>query len=300
MLCFNFFFFPPIGEFTVADPQNWVALFAFLATSLTASQLSARAKRRTKEAVDETARNRKALFPEPCLAAYRNDATHATAGGSADRPDLRFCQRRSLRPRQRRNLSRSIPKICRTSNPPCVIRRCDPSVIHDEASHRIVTPIRLGEEPIGSLAMCGASLSDAALQSLLNLVAIGMERARAQEAVNRAKVARQGDELKSTLLDAIAHEFKTPLTSIKAVTTDLLSEPAGQLQAAPARIDQHRGRGNRPFVQARDRRHSTGAHRRRHVSPQSRGPFSGLAGRGGSSPNEVSDRRAENHRGRRG
>ena len=52
MLCFNFFFFPPIGTFTIADPQNWVALFAFLATSLTASQLSARAKRRTKEAID--------------------------------------------------------------------------------------------------------------------------------------------------------------------------------------------------------------------------------------------------------
>ncbi len=69
-----------------------------------------------------------------------------------------------------------------------------------------------------------------ALQSLLNLVAIGMERARAQEAVNRAKVARQSEELKSTLLDAIAHEFKTPLTSIKAVTTDLLSEPPGELR----------------------------------------------------------------------
>jgi two-component system sensor histidine kinase KdpD len=40
--------------------------------------------------------------------------------------------------------------------------------------------------------------------------------------VNRAEVARQSEELKSTLLDAIAHEFKSPLTSIKAVTTDLL------------------------------------------------------------------------------
>ena len=38
MLCFNFFFLPPVGTFTVSDPQNWVALFAFLATSLTASQ----------------------------------------------------------------------------------------------------------------------------------------------------------------------------------------------------------------------------------------------------------------------
>ena len=52
MLCFNYFFLPPIGTFTVADPRNWVALFAFLATSLISSQLSARAKRRTKDAID--------------------------------------------------------------------------------------------------------------------------------------------------------------------------------------------------------------------------------------------------------
>ena len=52
MLCFNFYFLPPIGTLTISDPRNWVALFAFLATSLTASQLSARAKRRTKDAID--------------------------------------------------------------------------------------------------------------------------------------------------------------------------------------------------------------------------------------------------------
>src|SRR5215469_13104672 len=41
MLLFNFFFLPPIGTLTISDPRNWVTLFAFLATSLTASQLSA-------------------------------------------------------------------------------------------------------------------------------------------------------------------------------------------------------------------------------------------------------------------
>ena len=43
------------------------------------------------------------------------------------------------------------------------------------------------------------------------------------EGSDKAEVARESEELKSTLLDAIAHEFKTPLTSIKAATTDLLS-----------------------------------------------------------------------------
>src|SRR5690242_21898585 len=41
MLCYNFFFLPPIGKLTIADPQNWVALCVFLITGVTASQLSA-------------------------------------------------------------------------------------------------------------------------------------------------------------------------------------------------------------------------------------------------------------------
>ena len=51
-LAFNFFFFPPVGTFTIADPQNWVALFSFLAVSLIASRLSAIAKRRALEAIE--------------------------------------------------------------------------------------------------------------------------------------------------------------------------------------------------------------------------------------------------------
>src|SRR2546426_2207731 len=50
MLAFNFFFLPPIGTFTIADTQNWVALFAFLVTAVVASQLSASAKQRAAEA----------------------------------------------------------------------------------------------------------------------------------------------------------------------------------------------------------------------------------------------------------
>src|SRR5437867_6676548 len=50
MLCFNFFFLPPFGTFTIHDPQNWVALFAFLATAIIASQLSSTARKRAREA----------------------------------------------------------------------------------------------------------------------------------------------------------------------------------------------------------------------------------------------------------
>lgn len=52
MLGFNYFFLPPVHTFTVADPENWVALAAFLATAVVAGQLSARATRRAEEAED--------------------------------------------------------------------------------------------------------------------------------------------------------------------------------------------------------------------------------------------------------
>ena len=47
---FNYWFLPPVGTLTIQDPQNWVALLAFLVTAVTASQLSARARRRAAEA----------------------------------------------------------------------------------------------------------------------------------------------------------------------------------------------------------------------------------------------------------
>ena len=51
-LCLNVFFIPPILSLTIADPENWVALFAFLATSITASHLSSSARQQAREAQD--------------------------------------------------------------------------------------------------------------------------------------------------------------------------------------------------------------------------------------------------------
>jgi two-component system sensor histidine kinase KdpD len=49
-LCFNFFFLPPVGTWTITDPQNWVALFTLLAVSIVASHLSSQVRRRAQEA----------------------------------------------------------------------------------------------------------------------------------------------------------------------------------------------------------------------------------------------------------
>jgi hypothetical protein len=51
-IAFNLFFLPPVGNLTIADPQNWVALFTFLTTSLIASRLSTMARQRASDAVE--------------------------------------------------------------------------------------------------------------------------------------------------------------------------------------------------------------------------------------------------------
>jgi len=60
------------------------------------------------------------------------------------------------------------------------------------------------------------------------LVAIAMERARSVEQIGETEAERQGERLKSALLDSIAHDFRTPLTAIKAAATDLLVSSSSQ------------------------------------------------------------------------
>jgi len=125
MLCFNFFFLPPLGTFTIAATDNWVALIAFLITAITAGQLSASAKRRAEEA---------------------------------------------------------------------------------EAGKREIERLY-------------AELRDA------------FERASHTEAL------RQSEKLKSALLDAVTHDLRTPLTSIKASVTTLLDEVRGRAAESPVSLD---------------------------------------------------------------
>jgi two-component system sensor histidine kinase KdpD len=63
VLCYNFFFLPPLHTFTIADPQNWIALTVFFITALAVGQLSARAKRRAEEAEGGRLENRR-LYEE--------------------------------------------------------------------------------------------------------------------------------------------------------------------------------------------------------------------------------------------
>lgn len=253
MLCFNYFFLPPIGQLTIADPQNWVALTAFMVTALVASHLSSRAKKQAREAMRrqvetgrlyelsraillagaeqplgaQAAQQIAKIFELRAAALFDSKTGDIFRGGAEDFPRaeqrLRECAERGVRTDE-----------------------------HDANEQTVVAPVLLGGPPIGSLALKGQALSDDALQALLNLVAIALERVRAQEAAGMAEAARRNEELKSTLLDAIAHEFKTPLTSIKAASTSILSDRtlAPQVRELETIIDEEADRMNLLMTEA--------------------------------------------------
>ena len=84
-------------------------------------------------------------------------------------------------------------------------------------------PLRLGVRSIGAIGLAGAQLSRESLDALSTLVAIAIERTSAIENVGKAEAAREHENLRSAILDSIAHEFRTPLTAIKASVTSMLS-----------------------------------------------------------------------------
>jgi two-component system sensor histidine kinase KdpD len=223
MLCFNFFFIPPIGTLTIADPQNWVSLFAFVVTAVIASHLSASVR---KQALESSHRQHEmeqlyTLSRNLLLLEVHGPLVQETTNLIAkvfELPGLAFYDRSSDR------VHRAGPHDIPVDTGKLRDTALQGTVFHDPATKTTVIPISLGGQPIGSLGIQGSQVSETALHAIGNLTAITLERAHAQDVATRAEAARQSQELKSTMLDALAHEFKTPLTPIKAAVTSMLSD----------------------------------------------------------------------------
>ncbi|HKA18991.1 MAG TPA: ATP-binding protein [Blastocatellia bacterium] len=76
VFCLNFFFLPPVHTLDIAQPDNWIALIAFLITAVTAGELSARVTRRAAEA--EAARQEIERLYDELRTAFER-ASHAEA-----------------------------------------------------------------------------------------------------------------------------------------------------------------------------------------------------------------------------
>jgi two-component system sensor histidine kinase KdpD len=226
---YNFFFLPPLRTFTIADPENWVALIAFLVTAVTASQLSASARQRAEEA---------RVRQEELERMYR--FSRALMLGEEDLPFPQQVLKQMFQCFDVREASFYDRATDQTTTTPEEGSSFKESTMEQVAAKgeswrtaagtALVVPVKLGSASLGSLGIAGHSIpSEVAMQSIAQLVAIAIERTRAQEIWARMEASRESELLKATLLDALAHQFKTPLTSVKAATTTLLASPLDPL-----------------------------------------------------------------------
>ncbi|MFY9584833.1 MAG: DUF4118 domain-containing protein [Candidatus Acidiferrales bacterium] len=247
VLAFNYYFLPPIGTFTIADPQNWIALFAFLTVSVIASHLSSRARQRAEDAsarrreIERLYRFSQQLLETGNVIELLNRIpTQIVEVFEMGAAALFLANKQKV---YRSGLE--IPQL-EVERLKAVVAREEPEI--DAPSSLCLVPVRLGVRAIGSLGISGAVLSRQTLEALGTLVAIAIERARAIEQLGQTEAAREGERLRTALLDSVTHDLRTPLTSIKASVTSLLSNPvlsAAQRQELLTIINEESDRLNR-------------------------------------------------------
>ena len=220
-LAFNYFFLPPIGTLTIADPQNWIALFAFLVTAVSASELSARAKRGQRTAVERRQELERLYdFSQLLLSSDKAaELLNTIPGYIVESFGVRSA---AISLSSRADVYRSGAAIdgLEVQDLQMVLLRGEPRI--DAATEVGFMPLRIGVRVVGSMGVSGSRLSRQTLEAIGSLVAIAVERANAFDKLSRAEAARESEQLRSVLLDSVTHEFRTPLTAIKASVTSLL------------------------------------------------------------------------------
>jgi len=190
---FNFFHLPPVGRFTVRNPDNWVALIAFLVAAALASSVAEVTRARTREA-DERRR-------EADLAAEM--ARLLLRGG---------------------NLAQALPTAAARLSQ---VLGLHSAAIEMEAlegdERRVAFPLREGTRRLGTL-LVGADTPEASLRRLQERVVPALEavlsaalerEALLGEVVETASL-RRADVVKTAVLRAVSHDLRSPLTAIAA------------------------------------------------------------------------------------
>lgn len=223
MLLFNFYFLPPTRKFTVADPQNWIALMAFLVVAVLASQLANRARLQA-EAASARRREIEKLYSFSRSLLESGNVMQLLNRIPAQIVNSFEVGGAAIYLVDKEKVYRSGPAIpmLEKENLKVITTRDEP--LFDSANGLCFISVRMGLRPIGSLGISGPPLARETLEAIATLIAIAMERARAVEQLGQTEAAREGEQLRTALLDAVTHALRTPLTSIKASVTNLLSQ----------------------------------------------------------------------------
>ena len=220
--CYNFFFLPPIHTFTIADPQNWLALFAFLTTAIIASRLSERARDEASEArarqreLEVLFRLSREFLQSESTAILLSSIPSAVASVTEANFGMLYLLEGDRLYQAGSNLFSQveIPHL----------RQLALSLPNSKTDDdEIQMPLRTGVRPKGLLLLRGPAFSSETADAIGSLVSISIDRAQALENVARSEVSKESERLRTLMIDSVTHELRTPLTSIKGAATALLT-----------------------------------------------------------------------------
>jgi two-component system sensor histidine kinase KdpD len=224
--CLNYYFVQPILTFRIANPADWVALITFEFTALVVSRLSTQVQLQARIARHQSSDRQKLyqlsrgillMDPTRPVASQVLALIQATLNTkSAALFDVGHARIYSIGLMTVELESAAREAYQKNSDE------------NDGTTGRWSRVLTLGGKAIGAIALRSDDLNREVVDAVASVAAIAIERAQSLERAARAETAKHSEQLRSAVLDSLAHAFKTPLTTIQAASSGLLE--AGSLQ----------------------------------------------------------------------
>jgi two-component system sensor histidine kinase KdpD len=218
--CLNYFFVPPIFSF-VNSPANWIALGAFEFTALVISRLSLRAQLRATEAIAGR-RDMERLYETSrriLLLDSSGDAGSSITSLIREVFELKAVELYDALSGTTYESGENALGVGQQARDAYLVGEDS----YDQTTNTWCCVLRLGARPLGGLALHDTGMTKLAATALASLCGIALERVRALQRESNAQAARQTEQLRTAVLDALAHQFKTPLTIARAASSGLLA-----------------------------------------------------------------------------
>lgn len=247
VLTYNFFFLPPLYTFSIADPENVVALFFFAAVAVIASNLAARVR------AQALAARRRSRMTEDLYLFSRKLA------GVVTLDDLLWATAHQIALMLKMRVVLLLPEnggvSVRAGYPPeDTLDEADLAAATWAWQHarpagrgadtlpgarRLFLPMRTGRGPIGIVGLDSDSPGPLLtpdqrrlLEALSDQAAVAIERINLAQDLDRSRLLAEAERLRSALLTSISHDLKTPLASILGSATSLRAYRASLDDAA--------------------------------------------------------------------
>jgi two-component system sensor histidine kinase KdpD len=223
LACLDYFYMPPIFSLYERDPQDWISSGIFVTIALTAGHFADRIKQKAIQTESERTRLEKLyLTSRDILMLDRRDEVGAQLtrliADTFHVDAVALWDAREMR----------MDKAGKGAIPDDEVRATYFYELNenDLVSCKFKRVLRLGTRPVGSVCIAGdfpcGNLDPRSVDAIASLSAMALERAHSFAAESNAEAAKRSEQLRSTVLDGLAHAFKTPLATIQSASSGLL------------------------------------------------------------------------------